>query len=310
MLRALHAFILAFLFLLGISTASATAQPVATYFHNDISGSPMVATDAAGNVVWKESYRTYGDKLRNEPSSRNSTNKIGYAGSPFDASTGLSYMGARYYDPLIGRFMGIDPVGFNSNNIHSFNKYAYANNNPYKFVDPDGKDAVIVFSKTGGVNITIPITFSGSGATPSAVSAIKNDIATRWSGNYTINGKTTTVTTNVIDGPSNGKHNTIKLTTGPTSLADLKGASFVRNGNSGEWNINSLGMRYGEAAHEAGHLMGERDYYREGIDKNGIRTTIPQDSHKDNLMGRLNGTTNSGNMDSIINSPANTTNRE
>jgi RHS repeat-associated protein len=123
---------------------SALAQPVVTYFHNDVSGSPMVATDAVGNVVWKESYRPYGDKLRKETASTNGTNKIGFAGRPFDSSTGLSYMGARYYDPVIGRFMGIDPKGLDPENIHSFNRYAYANNNPYKFVDPDGHSPIDV----------------------------------------------------------------------------------------------------------------------------------------------------------------------
>jgi RHS repeat-associated protein len=129
-------------FCLFISFAS-NAQTTVTYFHNDPSGSPMIATDAAGNVVWKESYKPYGEKLRNEPTSRDGKNKIGYAGSPFDASTGLSYMGARYYDPVIGRFMGIDPVGFQENNIHSFNRYTYANNNPYKYIDSDGRMAFI-----------------------------------------------------------------------------------------------------------------------------------------------------------------------
>jgi hypothetical protein len=38
--------------------------------------------------------------------------------------------------------MGVDPVGFQEDNIHSFNKYAYGNNNPYRFVDPDGNQAV------------------------------------------------------------------------------------------------------------------------------------------------------------------------
>jgi murein DD-endopeptidase MepM/ murein hydrolase activator NlpD len=50
-------------------------------------------------------------------------------------------MGARYYDPIVGRFMGIDPVGFKETNPISFNRYAYANNNPYKFVDPDGRES-------------------------------------------------------------------------------------------------------------------------------------------------------------------------
>ncbi|MEP1444751.1 MAG: RHS repeat-associated core domain-containing protein [Paraglaciecola sp.] len=64
---------------------------------------------------------------------------IGYTGHKFDTDLGLSYMQARYYDPVIGRFYSNDPVGFN--NVHNFNRYAYANNNPYKYTDPDGRDA-------------------------------------------------------------------------------------------------------------------------------------------------------------------------
>jgi uncharacterized protein RhaS with RHS repeats len=50
-------------------------------------------------------------------------------------------MQARYYDPVIGRFYSNDPVDASShlntpNSIHGFNRYAYANNNPYKFTDP------------------------------------------------------------------------------------------------------------------------------------------------------------------------------
>lgn len=41
-------------------------------------------------------------------------------------------MQARYYDPVIGRFYSNDPQGFT--NVHNFNRYAYANNNPYKYV--------------------------------------------------------------------------------------------------------------------------------------------------------------------------------
>jgi RHS repeat-associated protein len=63
---------------------------------------------------------------------------IGYAGHKYDTDLNLSYMQARYYDPVIGRFYSNDPVGFT--NIHTFNRYAYANNNPYKYVDPDGRE--------------------------------------------------------------------------------------------------------------------------------------------------------------------------
>ncbi len=45
----------------------------------------------------------------------------------------------RYYDPVIGRFLSVDPVTANGNTGGNFNRYWYANNNPYKFTDPDGR---------------------------------------------------------------------------------------------------------------------------------------------------------------------------
>jgi len=53
-------------------------------------------------------------------------------------------MQARYYDPVIGRFYSNDPVGFIGHAkigkaVHGFNRYTYANNNPYRYTDPTGK---------------------------------------------------------------------------------------------------------------------------------------------------------------------------
>lgn len=57
-------------------------------------------------------------------------------------------MQARYYDPVIGRMYSNDPIGASEHliegNIQGFNRFAYANNNPYKYTDPDGRVAVPV----------------------------------------------------------------------------------------------------------------------------------------------------------------------
>jgi RHS repeat-associated protein len=126
-------------FVLSCLSGTALAGETLTFFHNDVAGSPAVATDANGLTAWKETYRPYGDQLIDSSASTN--NKLWFAGKSFDDSTGLSYMGARYYDPTLGRFMAVDPVSFNLDNLHSYNRYTYANNNPYKFVDPDGREA-------------------------------------------------------------------------------------------------------------------------------------------------------------------------
>ncbi len=136
-----------------IGGAGASAQTV-TYFHNDISGTPVLATDANGNVVWKANYRPYGERMNNP--SAEAGNAIGFAGKPFDPGTGLSYMGARYYNPMLGRFMGVDPAPGNVGDLHSFNRYAYANNNPYKFVDPDGRSPALA------IEVGVPLLVGGA----------------------------------------------------------------------------------------------------------------------------------------------------
>ena len=65
----------------------------------------------------------------------------GYAGHVVDAETGLSYMQARLYDPYAARFLGADPVVASET---GFNRYWYANDNPYKYIDPDGRASYLV----------------------------------------------------------------------------------------------------------------------------------------------------------------------
>jgi len=135
---------LTFSLLIGVVLLAATnairAAEVVTYYHLDALGSPVAATNAQGQVIWREQYKPYGERIQKDPASQN--NPRWYTGHLEDPETGLTYAGARYYDPVVGRFMGVDPKGFSEGDPFSFNRYVYANGNPYRNVDPDGRDSL------------------------------------------------------------------------------------------------------------------------------------------------------------------------
>lgn len=134
------------LFLTAVLWISAPLQAAenVTYYHNDALGSPVAATDADGNLLWREIYEPFGRRFEQDPSSDG--NSRWYTGHQ-ETDYGLVYMGARHYDPLLGRFLSVDPVRFVESNPTSFNRFAYANNNPYIFVDPDGEWGIRIIPK-------------------------------------------------------------------------------------------------------------------------------------------------------------------
>ncbi len=110
-----------------------TNQTQTRYQHTDALGSPTAISDATGAVVERTYYMPYGAAINK------TIDGVGYTGHVMDSATGLTYMQQRYYDPVIGRFLSMDPVTADANTGGNFNRYWYANNNPYKFTDPDGR---------------------------------------------------------------------------------------------------------------------------------------------------------------------------
>lgn len=113
----------------------AHAQTV-DYIHTDALGSPIAVTNASQQVIERSEYAPYGDLLN-----RPDTDGPGYTGHVLDAVTGMSYMQQRYYDSGLGRFLSADPITAYSNPTESFSRYRYANDNPYRFSDPDGRES-------------------------------------------------------------------------------------------------------------------------------------------------------------------------
>ena len=138
--------------LLTVGAAHSAEQVI--FYHTDPVGTPLAMTDASGNVVWQADYRPFGEEQSVTGSSANDRR---FVGKEKDEETGLSYFGARYEDAKTGRFASVDPVGAvddKSGKVNEklllepqrLNVYAYGLNNPYRFVDEDGKWAQYVIA--------------------------------------------------------------------------------------------------------------------------------------------------------------------
>jgi RHS repeat-associated protein len=106
----------------------------ATYYVNDPLGSPALKYKNS-SLVWHRHYEPYGKEIDNKDPE---TNHTSFTGQRLYGDLGLVHMNARFYDPVVGRFTGFDPRDVTPDNVFSFNRYAYANNNPMRYKDPSG----------------------------------------------------------------------------------------------------------------------------------------------------------------------------
>lgn len=100
-----------------------------SFFHADGLGSIVAGTDASGVVSLQRVFDAFGNWQAG-----NSANGYSYTGREWDGEVGMYYYRARYYDPLQGRFVSRDPIGF----FGGINLYTYVGGNPTGYVDPDG----------------------------------------------------------------------------------------------------------------------------------------------------------------------------
>jgi len=117
------------------------------YFYKNLQGDIIAITNSSGDVVAKYSYDAWGDCTINFDDSSVSiafVNPFRYRGYYQDTETGLFYVGSRYYDPEIGRFINADNpqilmLAAQSDYILGTNLFAYCMNNPVNHADPTGE---------------------------------------------------------------------------------------------------------------------------------------------------------------------------
>ena len=108
------------------------------YYLKNGHGDITALTDASGDITREYDYDAFGVELDID---ENDTNVFRYCGEYYDNETETYYLRARYYAPRLGRFTSQDSA------MDGNNWYVYCSNKPIIFVDPDGKDAILVNKK-------------------------------------------------------------------------------------------------------------------------------------------------------------------
>ena len=118
---------------LGGNTLGVRQGASVSWLYGDHLGSTSASSGAAST---SERYYAYGKDrgTGNLPTDHRFTGQIS------DAS-GLVFMNARYYDPVLGSFLSPDTLVPEPGQPEGYNRYAYANGNPLRFSDPNGHQA-------------------------------------------------------------------------------------------------------------------------------------------------------------------------
>ncbi len=138
---------------LGAGTEAVQRGERTYYYHPDEQLSTALITDETGTIKNQYRYDAFGAGLE---VSEELPNRIRYTGQQYDEVTEQYYLRARYYNPILGRFLQEDVYQGDGLNL-----YAYCRNNPVVYYDPSGYGSSFFFRGDDdykkGNNIGVPI---------------------------------------------------------------------------------------------------------------------------------------------------------
>jgi RHS repeat-associated protein len=133
-------------YIAGVTRVALRKNGTLSYMLADHLGSTSLVTDANGNRTSELRYMPWGAprfSFGTMPTKYTFTGQFGYTddpSTPGNEGFGLMYFGARWYDVSLGRFAQADTVI--PKGVQGYDRYAYANNAPVKYVDPSGHSPV------------------------------------------------------------------------------------------------------------------------------------------------------------------------
>ncbi len=122
-----------------VHTGTATAQ--AYYYQPDHLGSTALISDSNGATLQSLAYRPFGETA---VITGNSPIHHKYTGQEEDLGTELYFYNSRFYSPVLGRFISLDPIVPDLYDPQTLNRFAYVRNNPIILTDPDGHNPWVV----------------------------------------------------------------------------------------------------------------------------------------------------------------------
>lgn len=138
---------------LNFDAAGAVTSSTAFYLHADHLNTPRLATNQAGQEIWRWRSDAFGDgAATNAPNSGLDAINLRFPGQYYDFESGLYYNYFRDYDPETGRYVESDPIGL----AGGLNTYGYVDGNPMIFIDPKGLfgGAIAFVSPPGAKSLT------------------------------------------------------------------------------------------------------------------------------------------------------------
>ena len=113
------------------------------YYVLNLQGDVIAIVSENGTCVAKYTYDAWGNVI-SQSGTLAAVNPIRYRGYYYDSETGLYYLGSRYYDPVVKRFINADGAAFAtinpySNGLTDKNYFAYCDNNPTSRSDDGGQ---------------------------------------------------------------------------------------------------------------------------------------------------------------------------